>query len=50
MDFIIELPLSRGYSQIWVIVDHFTNMDPFIPLNDNAKMAPDLAPSFVRDV
>ena len=32
MDFIVDLPESGGYSQIWVVVDRFTKMAHFIPL------------------
>jgi transposase InsO family protein len=50
MDFIVELPLSKGCSQIWVIVDRFTKMAHFIPLKDDAKKAPDLAPIFAKEI
>ena len=32
MDWIIDLPESNGYIQIWVIVDRFTKMAHLIPL------------------
>jgi len=33
MDFITELPLSDGCDQLWVIIDRFTKMAHFLPLN-----------------
>ena len=36
MDFITELPESKGYTSIWVIVDRFTKMAHFIPLKKPA--------------
>lgn len=50
MDFIVELPLSEGHSQIWVIVDRFTKMAHFIPLLDNQKTAKTLAKVFVKEI
>ena len=32
MDFIVSLPESERYTKIWVIVDRFSKMAPFIPL------------------
>ena len=32
MDFIIELPISEGYDQLWVVIDRFTKMAHFISL------------------
>ena len=32
MDFIVGLPVSEGYTKIWVIVDRFSKMAHFIPL------------------
>jgi len=47
MDFITELPTSEGSDQLWVIVDRFTKMAHFIPLQENATM--DLAVVFARE-
>ncbi|KAH0602269.1 uncharacterized protein H6S33_009843, partial [Morchella sextelata] len=32
MDFVVQLPESKGYNQIWVVVDRFSKMSHFIPL------------------
>jgi len=48
MDFITKLPLSEGYNQLWVIIDPFTKMGHFIPLQE--KTAADLAVTFAREV
>jgi transposase InsO family protein len=50
MDFIVELPLSNGCSQIWVIIDRFTKMAHFIPLKDTKKKAKDLGLIFARNI
>jgi hypothetical protein len=50
MDFITELPISNGCTQIWVIVDRFTKMSHFIALRDNEKKAEDLAKIFVKNI
>ena len=49
MDWIIELPESNGYTQIWVIVDRFTKMAHLVPLLTNTS-AKDLAKIFVKEV
>jgi len=49
MDFIIELPESNSYTSIWVIVDRFTKMAHFIPLNKPAT-AENLVKVFVREI
>ena len=49
MDWIIELPESNGYTQIWVIVDRFTKMAHLVPLPTNTS-AKDLAKIFVKEV
>jgi hypothetical protein len=43
IDFIVELLLSKGYAQIWVVVDYFIKLTHFILIKDNVKKAPDLA-------
>jgi len=43
MDFITELPLSENCDQLWVIIDRFTKMAHFIPLEKENKTATDLA-------
>ena len=35
MDFIVELPMSRGYDAIYVCVDRFTKMAHFCPTNSD---------------
>src|SRR3954447_7303630 len=37
IDFIIELPRSDDYTQVWVVVDRFTKMAHFIPLPTQAS-------------
>jgi len=32
MDFIMELPVSKGCDQLWVFIDRFTKMAHFLPL------------------
>src|SRR5690606_8079316 len=49
MDWIVELPESNGYTQIWVVVDRLTKMAHFIPLPTNTD-AKDLAHSFLRNI
>jgi len=48
MDFITELPISEGCDQLWVIIDRFTKMAHFVPLQE--KTAQDLARIFSREV
>jgi hypothetical protein len=50
MDFIVDLPKSNGYTQIWVIMDHFTKMAHLIPLKNDAKWGKDLAKIFVSNI
>ena len=49
MDWIIELPESDGFTQIWVVVDRFTKMAHLIPLQTNTK-ATDLAKVFLKEI
>jgi hypothetical protein len=48
--FFVELPLSKGYSQIWVMVDRFTKMVHFIPITDETNKALDLARVFGKEI
>jgi hypothetical protein len=50
MDFIIELPLSNGYLQIWVIIDCITKMGYFIPLKYSKTKAKDLMQIFAGNI
>src|SRR2546429_3772255 len=48
MDFIVQLPTVRGYSQVWTVVDRFTKMVHFIPLKSTT--ARELADGFVKEI
>jgi len=48
MDFIMELPVSEGCDQLWVVIDRFTKMAHFIPLKE--KTAADLTKIFAREI
>ena len=51
MDFIVGLPESNGFTQIWVVVDRLTKMAHFIPMVTGEKSpAKDLAMTFAREV
>ena len=50
IDFITELPPSEGCDQLWVIIDRFTKMAHFVPLEKEKKTATDLAVIFAREV
>jgi hypothetical protein len=50
MVFIVKLPVSDGYLSIWIIIDSFTKMAYFIPLNDCEQIAPDLVRIFLKEV
>ncbi len=50
MDFITGLPVSRGCDELWVIVDRFTKMAHFVPLEVGSKTAADLARIFAREI
>jgi hypothetical protein len=51
MDFITDLPESEGCNQLWVIIDRFTKMAHFIPLQKDQKTAQlDLVKIFVWEV
>ena len=48
MDFIVELPESKGFNKIWVIVDRFSKMAHFIPLKKTT--ARELSVGFVKEI
>ena len=50
MDFITQLPLSNGCATIWVVVDHFTKMAHFIPIEDKQRTAENCARLFLANV
>jgi len=47
---IMELPLSEGCDQLWVVIDRFTKMAHYLPLEKKKKTAADLAVIFAREV
>ncbi|KAH0610986.1 uncharacterized protein H6S33_011413 [Morchella sextelata] len=49
MDFVVQLPESKGYNQIWVVVDRFSKMSHFIPLVAETT-AQDLAKIFLGQI
>jgi hypothetical protein len=50
MDFIVELPVLKGYSQIWIVFDRFTKIAHFILIKDESQKAPDLASVFKKEI
>jgi hypothetical protein len=50
MDFIVDLPKSNGYTQMWVIVHRFTKMAYLILLKDEDKWLKDLAKILVSNI
>lgn len=50
MDFITGLPEVNGNDSIWVIVDRFTKMAHFIPLQKGKRNARDCARTFIREI
>jgi transposase InsO family protein len=50
MDFITDLPGSSGCDQLWVIVNRFTKMAHFIPLQKDGKTTEDLARIFAKEI
>ena len=50
MDFITDLPPSRGCTELWVVIDRFTKMAHFIPLPPDGKKAEDLARIFAKEI
>jgi len=49
MDFIVGLPKSDGYMQIWVIVHRFSKMAHFIPLRTEEHIK-EVALTFVKEI
>ena len=47
IDFIMDLPEVKGFTQIWVIIDQFSKIAHFIPLKKT--IAPQLADAFVKE-
>ena len=50
MDFITNLLLSNGCTELWVVINRFTKMPHFIPLKENTKTAADLARRFAKEI
>jgi hypothetical protein len=50
MDFITDLPLSEDCNQLWVIVDRFTKMAHFIPLEKEQKTVEHLVRIFTYEI
>jgi len=50
MDFITELPVSDNRDKLWVVIDRFTKMAHFLPLEKEGKTAADLAVIFTREI
>jgi hypothetical protein len=50
MDFIVDLPMSNGHTQISVIVDYFPKMAYLILVKDDAKWSKDLPKIFVSNI
>ena len=50
MDFITKLPRSNGCTELWVVIDRFSKMAHFIPLEEDKKIAKDLARIFAREI
>ncbi|KAH0605100.1 uncharacterized protein H6S33_005082 [Morchella sextelata] len=49
MDFVVQLPESKGYNQIWGVLDRFSKMSHFIPLVAETT-AQDLAKIFLGQI
>ena len=49
MDFVVGLPVSRGYDAIWVVVDHLTNLRYIVPCKSTCS-SEDLANHFLHNV
>ena len=50
MDFITDLPRSNDCTELWVVIDRFSKMAHFIPLEENKKTAEDLARIFAHEI
>ena len=49
MDFIIGLPVSKGYDAIWVVVDRLTKLRHMVPCKSTCSSG-DLADLFLHNV
>lgn len=49
VDFIVKVPLSKGFDSVMVVVDHFSKHAHFIPANETWK-ADQLAENFINHV
>ena len=50
MDFITHLPVSEDCSTVWVIMDRYTKMAHFVPVNNAQKTAEGCAKLFLANV
>jgi transposase InsO family protein len=50
MEFITDLPESSRCNQLWVVVDRFTKIAYFIPLQKDGKTTEDLARIFTKEI
>ena len=50
MDFITDLPRSNNCTELWVVIDRFSKMAHFTPLQQDKKNAEDLAQNFAREI
>ena len=50
IDFITDLHRSNNCTELWVVIDRFTKMAHFIPLEEDKKTATDLARIFAREI
>jgi hypothetical protein len=50
MDFITDLLESSRCDQLWVVVDRFSKIAHFIPLQKDGKITADLAKIFAREI
>ena len=49
MDFVVELPESKGYDAIWVVVDHLTKLRHMVPCKSTCS-SEELADLFLHNV
>jgi len=49
IDFIADLPLCEGCDQLWAVINQFTKMAHFLPLQKDGKTASDLAKFSARE-
>ena len=50
MDFITDLPRSNNCTELWVVIDRFSKMAHFIPMEQDKKNTEDLAGIFAREI